>query len=156
MTSWTNPKSRNASASSARPSGRGHGATEIEACSGTTREPLPERLGDERHHRVQQAKGDVERLRHDGPGDIAAGQVAVEPWLDLLDVPVGEVAPDEAVDRGRGLVQPEALVRLGRLAHRDLAARDDPPVGQGELVAPHDVLRGSPRGVAAGRPGWTG
>ncbi len=137
--SWTSPKSRSASGSSARRSGRGHGATTIEACSLAAGEPLPQRLGDERHHGVEQAERDIERLGRDRARHVTAGDVAVEPGLDLLDVPVGEVAPDEVVDGRRGLVQAEPLVGLGRLAHGRLAPRDDPAIGQGELVPPHHV-----------------
>src|SRR5439155_14659756 len=80
------------------------------------------------------------RARH-----VAAGYVAVEPRLDLLDVPVGQVAPQEAVDRARGLVEAEALIGLGGLADRRLAARDDPAVGERELPAPHGIARAGER-----------
>ena len=65
----------------------------------------PERLGDERHDRVQQPQGDIERLSHHRPGHIATGLIAIEAGLDLLDVPVGEIAPDEAIDAAGRLVQ---------------------------------------------------
>ena len=83
-------------------SGRGHGATEIDAVRRPAGEPPPERLGDERHDRVQQPERHVEGLRPRPPGRRRRpGCVAVEPGLDLLDVPVGQVAPEEAVDRAR-------------------------------------------------------
>ena len=116
-----------------------------------TGETAPQRLGDERHDRMEEPERHVERLHRHRPRDVAARRLAVEPRLDLLDVPVREVAPDEPVDRRGGLVESEPLVRLGGLAHGDLAAGDDPPVGQGELAPAHHG-RGSGRPSGRGGP----
>ena len=70
----------------------------IEASVRPAGEPLPERLGDERHDRMEQAERDVEDVGRHRAGHVAAGLVAIEPRLDLLEVPVGQVAPEEVVD----------------------------------------------------------
>ena len=113
--SCTSANSRSARAGIDGPRDRvaGQGAQPDEASVAPAGEPLPERLGDERHDRVQQPQRHVEGPEHDGARHIAAGRVAVEPRLDRLDVPVGEVAPEEVVDRGGRLVEPEPLVGLG-------------------------------------------
>ena len=111
---------------------------------------LPQRLGDERHRRVQQPERDVEGLRQDGARHVAAGLVPVEAGLDLLDVPVGQVVPEEAVGGAHGVVEAEALERLGRLPDGEVAAGDDPPVGELQLLAPHARPARAP---ASGRVG---
>ena len=149
-TCWTRPNSVSASASCARSSGRGHGATEIEASAG--------RPGNRRQSasvtngmtgwssRSATSNVCVATARATSP----PGYVAVEPGLDLLDVPVGQVAPEEAIDRGGGLVETELLVGLGGLAHGGVAAGEDPAVGQESALraGPHRCDPASGRGGA--------
>src|SRR5829696_1730161 len=110
------------------------------------REFSPERLGNERHHGVQEAECHVERLGDHCASHVAAGLLTVEPWLDLLDVPVRQVAPDEAVDGPGGFVQAKALVRLRCFNYSSVAAGQDPSVRQGELFLPHHYGMISPEG----------
>ncbi len=88
---------------------------------------------------MQQPKSDVEGLRYDRARDVTPCLIAVEPRLDLLDVPVGQLAPHEAIGGRRGLVQPEPLERLGYFDHGGIAAGQDPAIGQLELVRPNHV-----------------
>ena len=83
---------------------------------------------------MEQPQGHLEGLGDHRPGHVAVGLVAVESGLDGLEVPVGQVVPEEAVSRAGGVVQAQLVESLGRLQHGGLASGDDPAVGQGELV----------------------
>jgi len=61
----------------------------IEA-SAAAREAAVQLLGDEGHHRMEQAEHPIEGVRRHRPRDVAPGHLAPQPGLDLLEVPVGE------------------------------------------------------------------
>ena len=112
------------------------------------RQLLPERLGDERHERVQETDGALhgvgERLRD----SLSLRGGATLPHLGRLDVPVAELGPDELANR---LARLAVLMRLHQavgVLDGGVEAAEDPAVGQGELAAgtrgavvAHDDLR---------------
>src|ERR1041385_8303746 len=91
---------------------------------------------------MQQAERDLERTGHHRARDVATGLLPVEARLDDLQIPVSEIAPEEAVRRQGRVIEPVPLEGEGRLAHRFLAARDYPAVGEGELFASDHVRVG--------------
>jgi hypothetical protein len=73
--------------------------------------------------------GERERLAQHVPGRRPGRLVAVvQPRLDELEVPVAQLAEDEAVEAERGLGEVEAGDPLGRVGLRGLQAREDPAV----------------------------
>ena len=110
-----------------------------------TGEHLPQRLGDERDHRVQHPQ-QLRRARcRARPWCAAADFVfARELHLGQFEVPVADLVPREVVQRLAGLGE---LVRLERRV--DLGAHlvqtvEDPPVGVGEVAARRQLADAAP------------
>ena len=115
---------------------------------------------DERHHRVQQPERAVEHRHERGARRLAArlARLAAQARLDHLQVPVGQLAPEEV----RSRVAPPSCRRKRSSCRGDLArgareAREDPAVGQLQRRPPPPPARGtgaSPRFIRAKRPAF--
>ncbi len=98
---------------------------------------LPDFLGDERHERVGQAQC---HLQHANQGAARAtgafhrGLLIPQHWLGKLKVPVAVLVPDEFVQRLAGQVEAELFELTGHFSFGALQLRDDPAVGQRQLV----------------------
>ena len=103
------------SASAAASVGRRHrpGLADQRAVLGAMAGLVPDLLGDERHHRMQELGGLAQHEGGDGARLVLRRAVlALQDRLGELDVPVADDAPDELVERGGRIVQPELGDRL--------------------------------------------
>ena len=92
---------------------------------------LPHLLGDERHDRVQQPERSVEHPPQRRPG---VGALPAHRFLRQLQPPVGQLVPEEPLQRLRGRVEPVALQRRVDLPAAQLVPREHPPLDQPELL----------------------
>ncbi len=167
--SCTMPNSFSAFSSGARLSGRGHSERTI-VSSG--------RRPGKRFHRASVMNGMMGCRVCSATSKVRAttaratsppGVAAVEAWLYLLQVPVRQVAPEEMIDGGSGLIEPVFLVVGSGHADHGIAAGDDPPVGEAparsveshpgtcpravEWLRRRDDPRGAPRSIPVGEVG---
>ena len=108
------------------------------------RQHLPQLLGDERHHRMQQPQRRIETVREHGLR--CRGAISGHPRLHGFDVPVRELVPRELVAALRRFVEAKLLERSRGVADHRLRAGQDPAIGEGEQPAidrldAGDVLR---------------
>src|SRR5208337_472227 len=75
---------------------------------GELTESLPDLLGQERHHWVEQPAERVQDRGHHALGDRAGARIT-EPRLDELDVPVAKLSPGELTEPPGCLGEPECL-----------------------------------------------
>ena len=57
--------------------------------------PLPDRLCDEWHDGMEQPEGKIEHVREDGTRDFAIASLCADTPLGCLEIPIGELVPDE-------------------------------------------------------------
>ncbi len=90
-------------------------------------EALPDLLGHERHHRMQEAERPLEDPGEDGGGVIAHdGVLGSEPLLLHLETPVAELRPEEPVHRLGGRRELVAVQRRVHLGDAALVPREEP------------------------------
>ena len=93
------------------------------------RQRVPHALGHERHNRVQQAHRDVEHIDKVALDlELLLGGAVEQAPLAELDVPVADVAPEEALDVARVVAEVVGLELLGGLGHGAREAREHPGV----------------------------
>ena len=114
---------------------------------------LPDFLGDERDHRVQQPQQYIQRVSQDALSRGAL-RFVLKAVLQHLDIEAAELVPGEIVQAARGIRVVVTLQGLGHLlSYRRQAAEDptvlDRQIGVGHRAArvPVQIDQGEPRGV---------
>jgi len=79
---------------------------------------------------MEQSQRDIEHMRCDRTRRVATRLGAVQARLDLFEVPVGEVAPEEVIYRAGGFIEPEPLIVLRRDPNRFVRSRENPAIRQ--------------------------
>src|SRR5439155_24482338 len=105
---------------------------------GTLPELQGDRLGDERHRWVKEPEGPVEHVR-EGAHRLDSLRAA-QRLFGQLHVDVGELAPDEALQRDKVFAEEIAVDQARSLSDRRVRAREDPARGLALDVGP--LIRG--------------
>jgi hypothetical protein len=94
---------------------------------------LPDLLGDERNHRVQQPQQHVQRMRQHRCHRRAA--FVLHPVLEHLDVEAAELVPGKVVQRAGGVGIVVVLQRLGHLLGHRRQPAEHPAVFDRQLAS---------------------
>ena len=125
--------------------------------AGGAEQPVPELLGHERRHRMQQVQELGQNPARGGPGLRLRGRVAAgEQRLRQLDDTSRRTVPDEVVERAGGVVEPVALDRrpgpFGRLGESRRAIQRLTAGGRRAGRSPGRAARRSSRQKRGGVP----
>ncbi len=101
------------------------------------RQALPDFFSDERHERMRQAQGHFQHAYQGATGAALAFDRRVfvpQHWLGQFQVPVAILVPDELVECLGCQVEAELVELAGHFGFGALQLRDDPAIGQRQLV----------------------
>ena len=93
-------------------------------------QPLPEILGQERHHGVEQPENRVQDVQQNGPGPgrLLGGRARQQAWLGHFEIPVAVFVPEKLVQGIGGFVEAKFAQPLVHGRRKPLETAQDPAV----------------------------